>query len=182
MTKQQRLVWVMSMLVCAEVNRAMQEVSRVNYDIGEQNRDMTKARQARDWKDTHTILSYLQENSPLASDTNLRSISTGVHACATVNVDKAEAVGRAILEDMEGKTVGKYVFKRVNQAITLNCNSTVKIDGDVIRIDPQLLFQQLTLVAKSSESLEDVFRFELCSYPPALFSGAQLLREAQKPG
>ena len=61
------------------------------------------ARQARDWKDTHTILSYLQENSPFSSDTSLMSISTGVHACATVNVDQAEVVGRAILEDMEGK-------------------------------------------------------------------------------
>ena len=52
---------------------------------------------------THMNLSYLQKNSPFSSDTNLRSISTGVHACATVNVYKAEDVGRAILEDMEGK-------------------------------------------------------------------------------
>ena len=81
---------------------------------------MTKARQARDWNDMHTILSYLQENSPFASDTSLRSVSTGVHTCSTVNVDQAEAVGRAILEDMEGKTVGEYVFKRANQAVTLN--------------------------------------------------------------
>ena len=50
-----------------------------------------------------------------------------------------------------------------------------------IQIDPQLLFQRLTLVAKSIDSLEDVFRFELCSYPPALFSSAQFLHEAHKP-
>lgn len=75
---------------------------------------MTKARQARDWKDTHMILSYLQENSPFTSDTSLRSISTGVHACATAS--QCEAVGRAILEDMERKTVGEYVFRRANQA------------------------------------------------------------------
>ena len=127
------------------------------------------------------ILSYLQENSPFSSYTSLRSISTGVHACATVNVDQAEAVGRAILEDMEGKTVGEYVFKRANQVVTLNSKSSVKVDGDVIQIDPQLLFQRLTLVVKSRDSLEDVFRFELCSYPPALFSSAQFLHEAHKP-
>ena len=50
-----------------------------------------------------------------------------------------------------------------------------------IQIDPQLLFQRLTLVAKSIDSLEDVFQFELCSYTPALFSSAQFLREANKP-
>ena len=181
MTEQQRLVWVLSMPVCAEFNKAMQELTGVNYNTGEQNKDMTKSRQARDWKDTHTILSYFQENSPFTSDNTLRNISTGVHAHATVNVDKAEAVGRAILEDMEGKTVDEYVFKRVNQAVTLDCKSSVKVDGDVIEIDPQLLFQRLTLVAKSRDNLEDVFRFELCSYPPALFSGMQFLREANKP-
>ena len=94
-----------------------------NTSNGEQNKDMTKSRQARDWKDTHTILSYFQENSPFTLDNTLRSISTGVHAHATVNVDKAEAIGRAILEDMEGKTVDEYVFNRVNQAVTLDCKS-----------------------------------------------------------
>ena len=56
MTEQQRLIWVLSMPVCAEVNKAMQELTGVNYNTSEQNKDMTKARQARDWKDTYTIL------------------------------------------------------------------------------------------------------------------------------
>ena len=64
MTEHQRLIWVLSMPDCAEVNKAMQELTRVNYDTSEQNRDMTKARKDRDWKDVHTILSYLRENSP----------------------------------------------------------------------------------------------------------------------
>ena len=53
MTEQQRLVWVLSMPVCAEVNKAMQELTGVNYDTGEQNRDMTMARQAQIGR-THT--------------------------------------------------------------------------------------------------------------------------------
>ena len=154
MTEQQHLVWVLSMPVCAEINKAMQELTGVNYDTSEQNKDITKARQARDRIDTHTIFSYLQENSPFTSDNSLRSISTCLRAHATVNVDKAEAVGIAILENMEGKTVNEYVFKRANQAVTLDCKSSVKVDGDVIQIDPQLLFQRLTLVAKSRDNLE----------------------------
>ena len=38
------------------------------------------------------------------------------------------------------------MFKRVNQAVILNCKSSVKVDGDVFQID-SLLFQRLTLVA-----------------------------------
>ena len=98
-----------------------------------------------------------------------------------VNVDKAKAVGSVILDDMEGKAVAEYVFKRAKQAVTLGTKAAVRIDGDVIQIDPQLLFQRLTLAAKSRDNLEAIFKYELCSYPPALFSGPQFLRDAQKP-
>ena len=73
------------------------------------------------------------------------------------------------------------MFKRSNQAVTLDCKCFIKVHGNVIQTDPQLLFQRLTLVAKSRDNLEGVFRFEICSFPPALFSGIQFLREANKP-
>ncbi|WAQ98260.1 hypothetical protein MAR_022633 [Mya arenaria] len=38
---------------CAEVNNAMQDLTGVNYNTGEQNNDTSDARQARDMKDTH---------------------------------------------------------------------------------------------------------------------------------
>ena len=43
MTEQQRLMWVLSMPVCAEVNKAMQELTGVNFNTSEQNKDMTKS-------------------------------------------------------------------------------------------------------------------------------------------
>ena len=74
-------------------NQAMQELTGVNYNTGEKNKNMTKTRQARDWKDTLTILQYLQEQNPFSTDPSLLSIATGVHAHPTVNVDKAVVVG-----------------------------------------------------------------------------------------
>lgn len=172
MTEQQRLIWLLSMPACAEMNKAMQELTGVSYNTGEQNKDMTKARQARDWKDTQTVLKYLQERNPFTSDTSLRNISTGVHAHNTVNVDTAKDVGNAILTGMKGKTVAEYTFKRNNQAVTLDTKSAVKIDGVMVQIDPQLLFQRLTIAAKRTDNLEEVFKYELCSYPPALFDSS----------
>ena len=52
MTEQQRLLWLLSMPGCAQVNQALQELTGVNYNTVEQNKDISKARQARDWKDT----------------------------------------------------------------------------------------------------------------------------------
>ena len=43
-TEQQRLIWLLSMPACAETNRAMQELTGVKSNSGEQNKDMSKAR------------------------------------------------------------------------------------------------------------------------------------------
>ena len=104
MTEQQRLMWLLSMPACAEVNQAMQELTGVNYSTREQNKDMGKAIQARDWKDTLAVVQYLQERNPFSNDPSMRNIATGVHAPSTINVDTARSVGAAILKSMEGKT------------------------------------------------------------------------------
>ena len=70
---------------------------------------------------------------------------------------------------------------RKNQAITMDMKSKIEIDGNTVQIDPQLLFQRLTLAAKATQDLEAVFKYELCSYPPALFESPFLLCDAQKP-
>ena len=112
MTENQRLLWLLSRPASAEVNQAMQELTGVNYNTGEQNKDMTKARQLRDWKDTMIVLKYLQERNPFSNDPSLRSIATGVHALSTVNVDTAAVVGNKIVESMDGKTTAEYTFEK----------------------------------------------------------------------
>ena len=109
---------------------------------------MAQARQARDWKDTQTLLSYLQERNRFTFDPSLRSICTGVHAHSTVNVDTAKSVGNAILASMEGTTAVDFTFKRSDQVVALDTKSAVKIDGVIVQIDPQLLFQRLTIASK----------------------------------
>ena len=127
------------------------------------------------------FLKYLHERNPFSSDVSLRSISTGVHASTTVNVDIAKYVGNAILSSMEGISAAEYTFKRKNQAVTLDTKCQVRINGATIQIDPQLLFQRLTIAAKATESLQEIFKYELCSHPPALFDSSLLLRQPQKP-
>ena len=90
-------------------------------------------------------------------------------------------MGKTFLNDMKGQCVMEYMFRRKNQAITMDMKSSKRIDGNTVQIDPQLLFQRLALAAKTTQDLEAVFKYELCSYPLALFESPFLLREAQKP-
>ena len=91
-TEQQRLIWLLSMLACAETNRAMQELTGVKSNSGEQNKDMSKARQKRDAKDTLVILTTFADRDPFPTDPNLRNIMTGVNADNAVNVDRARVI------------------------------------------------------------------------------------------
>ena len=61
----------------------------------------------------------------------MRNIFTGVYAHATVHVVRANAVGRVVLNDMEGKMAAECVFQRANQ-VTMDIKSSVRIDGDVL--------------------------------------------------
>ena len=82
LTEQQRLIWLLSMPACAKTNHIMQELTGVQFNSGEPNKDMSKARQTRDMKDTVTILSGLATHNPfsLDGDSNLRKIMNGVNA------------------------------------------------------------------------------------------------------
>ncbi len=45
MTEQQRLTWVMAMPACAQFNKIMQDVTGINYNTREKNKDMSVTRQ-----------------------------------------------------------------------------------------------------------------------------------------
>ena len=71
MTYNQHLLWLLSRPACVEVNQAMQELTGVNCNTEEQHKYMTAAGQACDWKDTLTVLQYLQEQNPFSLDPSL---------------------------------------------------------------------------------------------------------------
>ncbi len=75
MAEQQHLTWLLSMPACAQVNQAMQELTAISFNSGEQNKDMSKSRQERDMKDIFSIYTYLKATNPYSLDNHsLRNI------------------------------------------------------------------------------------------------------------
>ena len=62
-----------------------------------------------------------------------------------------------------------YPHKLSAQAVTMVSKSSVKIADDQVQVDPQLLFQRY-IIAWDNSQLEELFQYELCTYPTALFS------------
>ena len=80
------------MTVCAEVNRAMQELTKVNYN-SEQNNELTQPIQLCYTNDTDTILSALNDRNLVADHLVLMNIMTGVNSPPAVNIDDAKSIG-----------------------------------------------------------------------------------------
>lgn len=180
MTETQRLIWVLSTPACAEINNAMQELTSVTYATSEQHKDSTKSRMTKDKTDTEDLLQYLAPRNPFSAEPSLRNIATGVTAHPTVNAYQGKAVGQNIMSSMEGQQVGDYTFRRKNQAVTMDAKSSVKIRGEEVHVDPQLLFQRLITAGVRSDELSEIFKYELCTYPPAIFASRNVMRTANK--
>ena len=183
MTEAQRLSWVMSMPACAELNGALQNLTDIVNNTSEQHKEATKARQERDHKDSHEIVTLLSLRNPFSADPSLRSVTTGIVAEHNVNADKAKEVGEKILSSLTGKNVYDHSFRRKDQVVTMASKAAVKFDDCKIQVDPQLLFQRLSISATGErfENPKSLFKYEMCSYPPALFDTSLLPRKANKP-
>lgn len=183
MTEAQRLAWVMSMPTCAEVNSAMQNPTDIVNNTSEQHKESTKARQERGHKDAHEIVTFLSLRNRFRADPSLRSITTGIVAEDNVNADKAKEVGEKIPSSLRGKNVYDYSFRRKDQVVTMASKAAVKFDDGKIQVDPQLLFQRLSIIATGGrfDNHKSLFKYEMCSYPHALFDTSLLPRKANKP-
>ena len=97
----------------------------------------------------------------------------------SLNVDTAKEVGEMILTSMAQQNVLQHSFKKKDHVVTLS-TSAVKVNNETILIDPQLLFQRLIASGTRNDQLEEIFQFELCSHPPAIFEARYVMRHANK--
>lgn len=76
-----------------------------------------------------------------------------------------------------------HSFRRKDQVVTMASKAAVKFDDGKIRVDPQLLFQRLSIIATGGrfDNRKSLFKYEMCSYPRALFDTSLLPRKANKP-
>ena len=175
MTEEQRSLWTMSTPITSQYNHAMQEFNELSYTTSEQHKEATQARVQRDSSDLEKLKTSLPVYSPFSQDPILRNIVNGVVADGNVNVHAFESVGRNIMDKMIGHSVFSIAFK------TLAHISSVKVALERT-IDPGLLFQRFLVVSKLGVlSLEDVMKYELSPFPPALFEARKVLRKPDKP-
>ena len=141
-----------------------------SYTTSDQHKEAGCSRKLkeRDLKDTWEIIRFLKDWSPIENTESLYNIVTGVTAGPKVNVDRAERIGKDIVASVVDQNVFVFSFQRKNQATNIQITGVV-ICEETINIDPQVLFQRLIAIKDHHDYSSELFEYELCGYPPALF-------------
>ena len=78
------------MPACADLNGAMRKLPSTTFMTSDQHKEVTKARKARDDKDSYAVLGFLQERKPRVPDPFLQNIATDVIDKEDTNFDEGD--------------------------------------------------------------------------------------------
>lgn len=102
----------------------MQSLAQVGYETSDQHKGDGKISTERDNKDISLLVNYFERSSPFEGHPDiLRSLSSGLAASKTCNVQESKAVGTKILESMTGSLVEEYVFRKNQQAVLMTAKN-----------------------------------------------------------
>lgn len=179
-----RTLWLYSSPARTEINNAIQDLTSLKTETSEQHKECGKSRLVRDNRDTDCIYSFLKERNHFAgtAPNEFRNIADGLISTSKADVDQAEEIGKKIIRSLEDKNVFEHSFERSKQVVRMSSKNELVIDGEMVTIDPDTLFQRLLLLILQSERTDEekeaAFCYELCHKAPALFDQSGLMREA----
>ena len=103
--------------------RTMSSSLSVDVCSSDQHKDVTKARQLRDVRDTLDLINFLRERDPFVQNNALINIANGMTAESIINVDRAKQIGKNILESMVDNFVEEFTFRKANEVVTMSSRS-----------------------------------------------------------
>jgi len=165
--------WVLTTVVLQQVTDAIESFCNVSFESSEQHVDARFSRISRDVIDGKKIDEFFTLHDPFIVSDNIFSIGSGIVGDDSVNCFKAFDVGVVSMSNMIGTDFGSMKFKRKNKIVPLKAmTSSIKVNDDIITVDPTLLYQRICATMKTQEDMNRYMQFELAPYPLSLFDDA----------
>ena len=147
--------WVLSIPVLIDINNFILDFCNVNFGMSEQHVDARTSRVARDAGDLQKLLNYFNNHDPFMASSTIMSISTGVKGDAKINSHKAFSVGVNLMNKYVGVPFDKLKFERKNKVLPQQDATSIKLDNDIVLVNPLLIFQRISVVLKDKEDLKN---------------------------
>jgi len=163
--------FILTMIILVEICNEMEEFCNVSFATTEQHVDSREYRIKRDVVDLEKLEAFFQRYDPFPKTDKIMSIYSGIIGGESVNCHKAYEVGKKCLESVIGNTFGNVKFQRKNKVLSLKTvQSSVKINDEIIAINPLLLFQRISLNINNQKAMENYLQYELAPFPLSLFT------------
>jgi len=141
--------WTQNMSAVNEVCQSLEDFCSLSMIFSEQHVELRSAIMKRDNSDTEKLNNWLSSYYPFSECKVIMSIFSGQIGDDSINCHEAVEIGRVAMESIVGKHFSDVSLKRSSRVLTLaTLNSSIKINGEVTPIDPQLLFQRISLTKK----------------------------------
>ena len=113
----------------------------------------------------------LEVHNPFLPNNLLKSLSTGIIGNDSINCYLAKEKGEIGIDQMEDKIYKDLSLKRKDRILSLAAvNSSIKVNNQVIVVDPLVLFTRMLAAKKNDDDLVDYFTYELSPHPMAIFT------------
>lgn len=163
--------FILTMIILLEVCNEMEDFCNVCFTTTEQHVDSTEYRIKRDVADLEKLETFFNRYDPFPETDKITSIFSGIVGSDTVNCHEAYEEGKKSLKSITGNNFGSVKFQRKNKILSLKTvQSSVKVNGETIAIDPLLLFQRISLNINSKDDMETYLQHELAPFPLSLFT------------
>lgn len=163
--------FVLTMIILVEVCNNMEKFCNVSFATTEQHIDSREYRIKRDVANLKNITFFFNRYDPFPETDNIMSIFSGIIGSNSVNCHEAYEEGKKSLQAIDGMNFGSVKFKRKNKVLSLKTvQSSVIVNGDIIAIDPLLLFQRISLTIDSKKYMETYLQYKLAPFPLSLFT------------
>ena len=183
------LVYFISALPhCIPLMEAIEELTGVScattdqHTVYKQHKELRETRQRKDATDLSKFIDWLDVHNPfeLKNNSKLMSVFTGLSADDSINCDKAYGIGLRLQMDMVGENFADLALKRSAKVRTLSAmTSTVKLKGEAVVVDQQLMLNRILAVIQSSSDLEQYIQFEFVNYAPSLFDNFSMRKNSK---
>ena len=168
---------------CVEIAESITSFVNEKKSESKEHKELYAARVKRDHADYLKLKSWFVDLNPFKAGENLVALDTGLSDVKSiVTCDRAEEIGQSIQIEITGKSFATCLFKRKNQATTLQMlYSSMKIGDEKVTINPLTLFLRLVVMVerKPDQEVINYFEYELCPYPMSIFKDG-VMRYSQK--
>lgn len=163
--------WIKAVCSTKDVIEGIEKFCNVSFNKSKQHDDASDSRIKRDDADVAKLVEWLSSHNPFSIPTDaITSISTGVTGDSRINFHEAFEIGINSMKKINNLNFKELRLKRSDKCLPLiTMSSNIKVDNEIVPIDPLLIFQRISIMKKSQDELQNYMKYELAPYPISIF-------------